>query len=100
MTYWNDRRAAVKRIRKARGKEYRGEKLGNLIADLAEAADITHQEIGEVAGISASTVGQIISGSIICPPMKRLEGIAKALGVSTSRLVTVAEADGCDYSDD
>ena len=72
--------------------------LGNLID--ANQGDVSNAAIGAEAGISASTVGQIKNGSIDCPPIDRLRGIARAIGVSVSSLVSAAERDGCNYEDD
>lgn len=52
------------------------------------------------AGISESTVGQILRGEINCPPLARLSGFASALGVSAGSLQTAAEGDGCSYGAD
>lgn len=57
--------------------------------------------MGSAAGISSSTVGNIISGTNInCPPLGRLEGFAEVLSVSMATLVSAAESDGCTYGDD
>lgn len=53
------------------------------------------KKMASAAGISESTVGQILNGSINCPPKKRLIGFAKALNVSASSLVSAAKRDGC-----
>lgn len=83
----------------------KGVGLGNLMSDLIDGlvtddkgrGDIM-EEIGDAAGISGSTVGQIVSGDIVCPPLDRLEGLARGLGVSMARLVSAAEGDGCEYN--
>jgi hypothetical protein len=62
---------------------------GDVIARMARAA-----------GISSSTVNQILGADINCPPLSRLEGFAEVLGVSMARLRTAAESDGCEYADD
>ncbi len=84
----------------------KGERLGALLSRLIDAAvtdDKPRSEIvgamGRAAGISASTVNQIVNAGIECPPLDRLAGLARGLGVSRSRLVTEAEADGCDYGE-
>jgi len=59
---------------------------GDVIARMARAA-----------GISASTVGQILGEDVNCPPLNRLEGFAEVLGISMSRLRSAAESDGCEY---
>lgn len=53
--------------------------------------------MGSAAGIESGTVNSIISGSINCPPISRLEGFAEALNVSMSSLQSAAEDDGCSY---
>jgi transcriptional regulator with XRE-family HTH domain len=61
-------------------------KFGDLLSKLAEEKEVTAEELGKAAGISASTVTQIMRGEIDKPPDRRLEGFAKALGVSFARL--------------
>jgi len=56
--------------------------------------------MGSAAGISASTVNQILNNTINCPPIDRLRGFARALSVSLSSLRTAAESDGCSYGED
>ncbi len=56
--------------------------------------------MARAAGISASTVSQILSGDVNCPRLDRLEGFSEILGVSMARLQSAAEADGCEYSSD
>ena len=77
----------------------KGETLGNLLRELRDEAEVTNEDLGNAAGISESTVSQIMDGSIFCPPRNRLEGFADLLNVPVSRLITAAEADGCDYSE-
>ncbi len=84
-------------------KDKRGDSLGAAINSALDAMGDdapTHEELGSAAGISASTVGQIVGGNINCPPIARLEGLADALNVSLSSLITAAERDGCDYERD
>jgi transcriptional regulator with XRE-family HTH domain len=57
-------------------------------------------QIARAAGISSSTVGQILRADINCPPLRRLEGFAEVLNVSMSRLRAAAESDGCEYSEE
>lgn len=98
--------AGVRSIHAACG--LRGESLAAALNDAIDAkatddkprSDVI-DEMASAAGISASTVGNIISGTNInCPPLDRLEGFASSLDVSTQSLITAAERDGCDYSDD
>lgn len=58
------------------------------------------EEIGRAAGISASTVGQILRGEINCPPIRRLEGFSRALDISMGRIRSAAESDGCEFNAD
>jgi HK97 family phage prohead protease len=53
--------------------------------------------MASAAGISVSTVGQILRGEIECPPIARLRGFARALSVSLDSIVGAAERDGCSY---
>ena len=55
--------------------------------------------MGSAAGISSSTVTQILRAEIICPPKRRLEGFAQALKVSLKSIMDAAKNDGCDYDD-
>ncbi len=63
-----------------------GKALGDLIRRIMEEKEIPISRLATAAGISASTVGQIIRGEINIPPPNRIEGIARALGVPASRL--------------
>ena len=49
------------------------------------------------AGISASTVEQILRGEIDLPPRERLDGFAEALGIDPTLLIEAANQDGADY---
>jgi len=85
----------------------KGDQLAALLNTLIEAlvtddrskTDIV-EDMASAAGISSSTVNQILSGSINCPPIDRLEGFASVLSSSVSRLVTAAERDGCEYDNE
>ena len=77
--------------------ESRGENLGNLLRRLRDEKDLSNAELGEAAGVSASTMGGIIRGDINCPPRQRLEGLADLLDVPAARLIRAAESDGCSY---
>lgn len=73
----------------------------NRLVDARETEARPRSEIIEAmaraAGISVSTVNQIMNGSIICPPLNRLAGLARGVGTSQGRLITAAERDGCEY---
>ena len=77
----------------------RGEQLGNLLHRLRDEQELTNAQLGKAAGISASTIGGILSGAINCPPAARLSGLADLLDVPVGDLVTAAEADGCSYDE-
>jgi hypothetical protein len=55
------------------------------------------QAMASEADIQPSTVTQILSASITCPPLARLEGFARALDVSVAQLRRAAASDGCEY---
>ena len=66
------------------------EKMGDFAPTLAE--------LGSAAGISASTVGQILAGEIKCPPLDRIEAFGELLtSTSSTALIIAAEEDGCEY---
>ena len=54
-------------------------------------------QLARAAGISTGTVNQILNAEINCPPLRRLEGFAEVLGVSTDAVIRAAEGDGCNY---
>jgi transcriptional regulator with XRE-family HTH domain len=47
---------------------------------------MSKEELGHFAGITASTIGQIESGSIKRPPQKRLQGFAAAFGMDVGEV--------------
>lgn len=49
------------------------------------------------AGIAVNTVQNILNANIICPPLARLQGFARALSMSASSIRQAAERDGCEY---
>ena len=84
-----------------------GQKLASTLNQLIDAqasestsrADII-RDMASAAGIDASTVNEILQGTIDCPPLDRLQGFAKVLsGASASSLRSAAESDGCNYVD-
>lgn len=84
-----------------------GRELANLLEDAIDAAASEDNPRADVvaamasaAGISASTVNQILDGDIDCPPLDRLEGFAQALDVSLDSIISAAESDGCSYGED
>ena len=70
--------------------------IDDMVTDDLSRADIIAQ-IGTAAGIEAGTVGQIVNGSIDCPPLNRLEGFADVLPLSMSQLLSAGNSDGCNY---
>jgi hypothetical protein len=58
-------------------------------------ADIISRVAAE-AGIEETTVNQIVSGSIDCPPMERIMGIARGMpNINTEEIEQAWGADGC-----
>jgi len=83
----------------------KGERLSaalNRSIDSMATGDTTRGDIidrmGNAAGISSSTVSQILNGSIVCPPLARLRSFARVLNIGLSAMTTAATGDGCDYS--
>lgn len=73
-------------------------RIESMTTESRSRADIV-ESIGSAAGISSSTVNQILNGSINCPPLSRLRGFARALNVSMNSLTSAAEGDGCNYDE-
>ncbi len=67
-----------------------------MVTDERSRADVI-EAMGRASGISASTVNQILNGSINCPPLGRLQGFTRVLDVSMGTLTTAGNRDGCDY---
>lgn len=87
--------------------ELKGTRLASILNSEIDGQTDSDTSRGDVisrmaraAGISASTVGQILGADINCPPLNRLEGFAEVLDVSMSRLRDAAESDGCEYASD
>jgi transcriptional regulator with XRE-family HTH domain len=64
-----------------------GRELAALLLRLMEEKGVSAAQLGSAAGISASTVTQITRAEIDVPPLRRLEGLARALSVPVSRLI-------------
>lgn len=77
-----------------------GNALPAMLDDLIRSTGATTAQLGEAAGIEAGTVSQILRGEITCPPMERLQGFARVLGVPVRRLVEAARTDGCPFEDE
>ena len=79
-----------------------GSSLASLLNDLIDSRSDSRSDVinrmASAAGIEPSTVNQILSGSINCPPMERLAGFATALNTSTKRLEDAAKRDGCEFN--
>lgn len=82
----------------------KGESLSSFLNRAIDSASSERSEIlsrlATSAGISQSTVNQILSGSIDCPPRNRLAGFARVLPVTLNAILSAAESDGCDYGRD
>lgn len=59
--------------------------LGNNIAELRHQKKLTQQQLAGTCGVSRPRISEIESGQFN-PSVETVEGIAKALGVSVSRL--------------
>ncbi len=97
----NDRTSGCKSCGKT--IERKGEALGSFLNGIidgmsADRADIV-DDIASAAGITVSTVNQILNGSIECPPIGRLEDFAGVLSTSLGRIQSAAEEDGCEYDE-
>ena len=81
------------------GTETRGAALVRLLEDRlpADGADrgAAIERMASAAGISVSTVGQILRAEIDCPPDERLRGFAAALGIGPDELARAVATDGC-----
>ena len=69
------------------------------VDDETTRADVV-ERMASAAGIEASTVNEILSGSINCPPFERLEAFADVLDVDIDDLTSAGEDDGCTYTTD
>jgi hypothetical protein len=85
---------------------FRGSSLASRLSSIIDGKVTDSRPRSEIiaamasaAGISESTVNQILNGGIDCPPRERLSGFAEALSVSLSSLISAAESDGCTYSE-
>ena len=80
-----------------RGRALAG-RLERAIAASDRDRDAVLSAMATAAGIAPGTVSQILRAEIDCPPLRRLRGFARALGVPVGELVAAAERDGCKYS--
>lgn len=92
------------RLRFRRQFEQRGDALASLLNRRIDALaddDQSRSEIIEAmataAGISPSTVTQILRAEIGCPPRDRLADFAEALDISLNSLLAAGRRDGCEY---
>jgi len=71
-------------------------KIGEFIKEKRNDLGVTKEQIGEAMGITASTVGQIETGSIKKPPRHRLEGLSYYLGLDLDKILGMIgqKADG------
>ena len=74
------------------------EQIDSMVDDDTNRSDVIAQ-MARAASISSSTVNQILGGDINCPPISRLEGFARVLDVSMTRVRGAAESDGCEYDE-
>ena len=80
--------------------ELRGDQLVRVLEsalpDEGDDRDRALDRLASAAGISRSTVSQILRAEIDHPPPERLRGFASALGIPYSRLVDAVVRDGAD----
>ena len=76
--------------------QIKGENLGALLRGLRDQKELTNEDLAQAAGLAISTIGQILGGTLKCPKVDALQGMARALEVNLSSLVLAAEKDGCD----
>lgn len=73
----------------------------NRLIDAATDNDNTRADViarmASTAGITGGTVSEILQANIDCPPLNRLQGFARALGIDVAQLRSAAESDGCSY---
>ena len=82
---------------KVDGRRIKGASLGRVLTDLRDQQERTNQELADAAGVGPSTMSDIVTGEINCPPLERLRGLAELLDVPLSRLRGAAEDDGCEF---
>ena len=84
-----------------RAAELRGDNLATLLANARDERGVTNAQLGAAAGIDESTVGGILQGDagINCPPLRRLRGFARVLGLTMGAVMEAAERDGCEYAE-
>ena len=71
---------------------YLAEVLTNLIGD--QDQDKVIQAMAASAGITVSTVRQILAGEVDVPPLNRLQSFAEVLGIPVQRLLEAVLKDG------
>lgn len=65
--------------------------LGSFLKDAMNKTGTTKEQLAKAAGISVSTVGQILRGDIKKPPFKRLAGFSAVLRVDVDVLVSLTK---------
>lgn len=74
--------------------------LGDRLTALRDERGLTNADLAEAAGISESTITQILAGEIERPPDSRLRGLARLLDVSFDSLLSLVPADRRDEEED
>lgn len=72
--------------------------IESMTNDNTSRADVIAR-MARSAGIASGTVNEILNAEINCPPLSRLGGFAEVLSVSSARLRSAAESDGCKYDE-
>ena len=86
------RRAARERLADGAGGS-----LARILNQAIVQQGVENDELASAAGITESTVSQILRGEITAPPRERLEGFADVLGIPIRRLVNAVRREGGDY---
>lgn len=79
------------------GGRWLSDRIDEMVTEEMTRGDIIAQ-VASAAGVDESTINQIISGEIDCPPLERLEGFASVMGVEIETVITQFREDGCSYS--
>ena len=94
----------IRRLRREVAVHVRGESLAGTLSDAIDemsgedtSSQDIQEEMADAAGISPSTVDEILSAEIECPPLERLEGFAEVLDINLDTIIAAAENDGCEY---
>lgn len=72
--------------------------LGDRLKSLRDEKELSNEDLAKAAGIDVSTMGSILSGEISAPPIARLNGLGRLLGVSGKSLLNLIPSPDQDRS--